>query len=310
MSAIDFVRRAGWIFAAEFILRAIKVVCGLIIIRLLAPEQFGVYSILFAAATTFGFIYDPGLTTLVLKKFSSTRKYFGLVSQFLSIKIVVLGIAGIFFFLVVLLGLAPGSELIEAAAMFALVAFNEMTVLLFSVLRAQNYTQREVLLRLFHGVTTIAFLYALFFFEADLLKVLFAQLVPTVLIIPFIAIQLKTLFSGHIKSRKKNITYAIFRRLQGIFWFQCFVVIWSTIELLLAAQLFDSEKVGTYGAALRLFLLAQLPSAVLGTVLLPHLGAIRGDSKTAAQNLWLKLGRPFCVCLLFSTIFLFFRRII
>lgn len=300
----QFISRAQWIFGAELTIRVFKLISGLLIIRLLTPEDFGLYSILFASATIFSFIYDPGLTTLILKNFSTYKRYTRLFYKFLRIKLLFLLIGIVCFYIAYFYNIAPGSSIIDAIGMLAMIILNELIVFFFTILRARNITQSEVLYRIFHGALTVIFLSILFFYDATIIQVLLAQILPFILIFPFLFYQTQNKLLGSENPLNKNINLAIAIRIKNIAVFQMVAIIWSSCELLIAAQFFSSSQLGFYGAMLRLFLLALLPSAVIATTLLPQLGAIKKRAKFSIVEIWNSLGKFSFICLILIVIFM------
>jgi O-antigen/teichoic acid export membrane protein len=296
----QFLKRAKWIFVAELIVRVFKILCGLLIIRLLSPSDFGMYSVLFAAVTMFSFLLDPGINTLVLKKFPARQRYVRFFKSFLKLKLLFLVIGALCFLVAFFLNIAPGSSIIDAIGMLSLVVLNELAAFFFTILRARNSVQSEVLLRFSHGFLTLILLSVLFFNEASLLLVLLAQVLPWVLIMPFLWRVITVKWPDAASAIPNNINSALVRRLHLIVVFQMAVAIWSTSELLIAAQLFSSEQLGFYGAALRIFTFALLPSAVLATTLLPQLSESGQQAKVSIWHLWGSLGNIYLVCLILS----------
>lgn len=299
-----------WISISELLIRIFKIVSTLCVVRFIGPEQYGAYVYAFAFGALFSIIYDPGISIFVLRLFGRRPKMSKYFPEMLLLKLFFLTLGLAAALTLIFSGALGGREeilLFIAVILFCLI--NELLNFLFVSLRGRGQTKTEANYRFWYSLFSLVFVFWASLFMKTAMSVVIAQLVTSVLFFAFFHKKMTVNYHfsrAEVKNRKKIFNLLLIKSLPfaGV---NAALIIYSNIDILILGAFFDETAIGSYGAVIRLFMLAQLPVVIVAQTIYSSLGRDIANKSYALKSKWIEIYELIFLACVLAMLLLFFE---
>lgn len=262
-------KNIGWATGSEGILRISRIIVAIFMVRWLGPSEYGIYVFAFSSVGIYSALMDPGVSAYVQRLLAQRSKFSKWTWHIFRLKLIIIFSAGILMMLFMSTFINESQRLYAVLIMVIYYMCLELVNTAYIVLRGANKFRYEFLLRLTYTIVSSGVvLFSIFILPTAFVAIL-SQLIIAIIfslaILLYVNDRAKPIRSASIL----KIEMIIFRRALPVGMISATAIAYSYIDTFLIGIFANDRDVGLYGAAIRILLILQLPTAIIGQTLYP-----------------------------------------